>query len=45
MWNRVCGKMIRKTLIIISFLGLLLSVGLWGVSYLNIYYTVRVMLR
>ncbi len=28
--------MIRKSLTILSFVGLLLSVGLWGVSYLNI---------
>ena len=28
--------MIRKTLTILSFVGLLLSVGLWGASYLNI---------
>ena len=34
--------MIRKTLTILSFIGLLLSVGLWGVSYFNIYYTVKV---
>ena len=33
--------MLRKTLTILSLIGLLLSVGLWGVSYLNIYYTVR----
>ena len=30
--------MIRKTLTILSLLGLLLSVGLWGVSYLNLFY-------
>ncbi len=29
--------MIRKTLTILSFVGLLLSVGLWGVSYLRVY--------
>ena len=28
--------MLRKTLTILSLIGLLLSVGLWGVSYLNI---------
>jgi len=33
--------MLRKTLTILSLIGLLLSVGLWGVSYLNIYYTVK----
>ena len=33
MWSRVSESMIRKTLIILSLLGLLLSVGLWGVSY------------
>ncbi len=33
--------MIRKTLTILSLISLLLSVGLWGVSYLNIYYTVK----
>ena len=30
--------MIRKTLIILSLIGLLLSLGLWGVSYLNLFY-------
>ncbi len=30
--------MIRKTLTILSLIGLLLSVGLWGVSYLTIHY-------
>ena len=30
--------MIRKTLTILSLIGLLLSVGLWGVSYCNILY-------
>ena len=30
--------MIRKTLTILSLIGLVLSVGLWGVSYLNIFY-------
>ncbi len=30
--------MIRKALTILSLIGLLLSVGLWGVSYLNIGY-------
>ena len=30
--------MLRKTLTIFSLLGLLLSVGAWGVSYLDIYY-------
>ena len=30
--------MIRKTLTILSLIGLLLSVGLWGVSYLRISY-------
>ena len=34
--------MIRKTVTIFSLFGLLLSVGLWCVSYLNIYYTVKV---
>ncbi len=29
--------MIRKTLTIVSLIGLLLSVGLWGVSYWNIH--------
>ena len=29
--------MIRKTLTIFSLIGLLLSVGLWGVSYFNIF--------
>ncbi len=33
--------MIRKTLTIISLLGLLLSVGLWGVSYYGIRYGLR----
>ncbi len=28
--------MLRKTLTILSFLGLLLSAGLWGVSYFNL---------
>ncbi len=30
--------MLRKTLTILSLLGLLLSAGLWGVSYLNLFY-------
>ena len=30
--------MLRKTLTILSLLGLLLSVGLWGLSYVNISY-------
>ncbi len=30
--------MIRKTLTILSLVGLLLSVGLWGVSYWNVGY-------
>ncbi len=30
--------MLRKTLTILSLIGLLLSVGLWGVSYLNVGY-------
>ncbi len=30
--------MLRKTLTILSLLGLLFSVGLWGVSYFNIWY-------
>jgi hypothetical protein len=30
--------MIRKTLTIFSLIGLLLSAGLWGVSYLNVYH-------
>jgi len=30
--------MLRKTLTILSLLGLLLSVGLWGVSYINLFY-------
>ena len=30
--------MIRKTLTILSLIGLLLSVGLWGASYFNIWY-------
>ncbi len=30
--------MIRKTLTILSLVGLLLSVGLWGVSYFNVLY-------
>ena len=30
--------MIRKTLTIFSLIGLLLSVGLWGASYFNIWY-------
>ena len=34
--------MIRKTLAIFALVGLLLSVGLWCVSYLSIYYTVKV---
>ncbi len=29
--------MIRKTLILLSFIGLLLSVGLWGVSYWSVH--------
>ena len=34
--------MIRKTLTILSLVGLLLSAGLWGASYLNIgYYLAR----
>ena len=33
--------MIRKTLTILSLIGLLLCVGLWGVSYLNIKYEVH----
>ncbi len=32
MWSSVSG-MIRKSLTILSLIGLLLSVGLWGVSY------------
>ena len=31
--------MIRKALTILSLIGLLLSVGLWGTSYFNIWYT------
>ena len=34
--------MLRKTLTIFSLMGLLLSGGLWGVSYLDIYYTYSV---
>ncbi len=30
--------MLRKTLTILSLIGLLLSVGLWGVSYVNLFY-------
>ncbi len=30
--------MIRKTLTILSLIGLLLSIGLWGVSYSNIFF-------
>ncbi len=30
--------MIRKTITILSLLGLLLSIGLWGMSYLNLFY-------
>ena len=30
--------MLRKTLTILSLIGLLLSVGLWGVSYSNLWY-------
>ncbi len=33
--------MLRKTLTILSLIGLLLSVGLWGVSYFNLSYTIR----
>ncbi len=34
--------MLRKTLTIVSLIGLLLSLGLWGVNYLNIgYYLAR----
>ncbi len=34
--------MIRKTLTILSLIGLLLSVGLWGASYFDIHYTYSV---
>ena len=30
--------MLRRTLTILSFIGLLLSVGLWGVSYSDVFY-------
>ena len=30
--------MLRKTLTILSLIGLLTSLGLWGVSYLNLFY-------
>ena len=33
--------MLRKTLTILSLVGLLLSLGLWGVSYLNLVYSRR----
>ncbi len=33
--------MLRKTLTILSLIGLLLSVGLWGVSYFNVSYAPR----
>ena len=35
------GFMLRKTLTILSLIGLLLSVGLWGVSYSGLVYTSR----
>ena len=34
--------MIRKTLTILSLIGLLLSVGLWGASYFAVTYTVQI---
>ncbi len=33
--------MVRKTLTFLSLIGLLLSVGLWGVSYFNLLYVIR----
>ena len=33
--------MLRKTLTILSLIGLLLSVGLWGMSYVNLLYNSR----
>ena len=33
--------MLRKTLTIVSLIGLLLCVGLWGVSYLDLVYSTR----
>ena len=33
--------MLRRTLTILSLIGLLLSVGLWGVSYFHLSYTIR----
>ncbi len=33
--------MLRKTLTILSLLGLLLSVGLWGASYFRVSHTAR----
>ncbi len=38
MRERVSDNMLRKTLTILSLIGLLLSVGLWGVSYYGVLY-------
>ena len=38
MWNSVSEDMFRKTLTILSLLGLLLNVGLWGASCFNFVY-------
>ncbi len=39
MWDAVSNNMIRKTLTTLSLIGLLLSVGAWGVSYFWVYYS------
>ena len=37
--------MIRKTLTILSVIGLLLSVGAWGVSYFNLVYVPQTLIH